>query len=175
LDLSSFDFKIIYRPGKTMGKPDALSRRQDYSEGSKASESTPMVFLKSQQYDFSAGENSENMEISNVGNATKTVDRILQNSASIEHIGTKETLTSACKKHVKGHNQGQPSNGVVYYNHEQEQRNNETEANNEQILPIELHQRPSEIQTAIPMTLFLDDPQHGHCALGAVPENVRSS
>jgi hypothetical protein len=26
LDLSAFDFKIIYRPGKTMGKPDALSR-----------------------------------------------------------------------------------------------------------------------------------------------------
>jgi hypothetical protein len=63
-----------------------------------------MVILKSQQYGFSAMKNSENMEISDVGNGTKTVDRILQNSASIEHIGTKETSTSAHKKQVKGHN-----------------------------------------------------------------------
>jgi hypothetical protein len=41
-----------------MGKPDALSRRQDYSEGSKASEAPPITFLKPHQYDFSAKETS---------------------------------------------------------------------------------------------------------------------
>lgn len=55
-DIGGLDFKIIYRAGTTMGKPDALSRRQDYSEGSKASQAPPTLFLKPHQYDFSAME-----------------------------------------------------------------------------------------------------------------------
>jgi hypothetical protein len=57
-EIGAFNFKIIYRPGTTMGKPDALSRRQDYSEGSKASEAPPIVFLKPHQYDFSGEDTS---------------------------------------------------------------------------------------------------------------------
>src|SRR5215471_9510284 len=34
--LANYDFTIVYRPGKAMGKPDAMSRRHDFFEGSKA-------------------------------------------------------------------------------------------------------------------------------------------
>jgi RNase H-like domain found in reverse transcriptase/Integrase zinc binding domain/Chromo (CHRromatin Organisation MOdifier) domain/Integrase core domain len=47
--LANYDFKIIYRPGTTMGKPDAMSRRPDFSEGSKASDAPPRMLLKPDQ------------------------------------------------------------------------------------------------------------------------------
>jgi hypothetical protein len=47
--LASYDFKIVYRPGKSMGKPDAMTRRHDFSEGSKASDAPPRTLLKSHQ------------------------------------------------------------------------------------------------------------------------------
>jgi len=50
--LSRFDFKIVFRPGKQGGKPDALSRRPDYTLGKDASERT-MTFLKPEQIDTS--------------------------------------------------------------------------------------------------------------------------
>ena len=50
--LSRFDFKIIFRPGKHGGKPDALSRRPDYTLRNDASERT-MTFLKPEQVDIS--------------------------------------------------------------------------------------------------------------------------
>src|SRR5271168_4309955 len=50
--LSRFDFKIVFRPGKQGGKPDALSRRPDYTLGKDASERT-MTFLKPEQVDTS--------------------------------------------------------------------------------------------------------------------------
>jgi hypothetical protein len=31
--LSRFDFMLHYKPGRSMGKPDALSRRADHSSG----------------------------------------------------------------------------------------------------------------------------------------------
>jgi transposase InsO family protein len=50
--LSRFDFKIVFRPGKQGGKPDALSRRPDYTLGKVADERT-MTFLKPSQIDTS--------------------------------------------------------------------------------------------------------------------------
>jgi len=50
--LSRFNFTIVFRPGKQEGKPDALSRRPDYTLGNDASEST-MTFLKPKQVDIS--------------------------------------------------------------------------------------------------------------------------
>jgi len=50
--LSRFDFKIVFRPGKQGGKPDALSQRPDYTLGKVADERT-MTFLKSSQIDTS--------------------------------------------------------------------------------------------------------------------------
>jgi transposase InsO family protein len=52
--LSKYDFKIVFRPGKEGGKPDALSRRPDYAEGAKAAEGKPMTILKPEQIDTSA-------------------------------------------------------------------------------------------------------------------------
>jgi hypothetical protein len=39
-------YKIQYRPGNKSGKPDALSRRPDYEEGGKASQSEPRTLLR---------------------------------------------------------------------------------------------------------------------------------
>ena len=33
LYLACFDFKLTHRPGRCMGKPDALSRRLDHGKG----------------------------------------------------------------------------------------------------------------------------------------------
>ena len=50
--LSRFNFTIVFRPGKQGGKPDALSRRPDYTLGKDASERT-MTFLRPEQVDTS--------------------------------------------------------------------------------------------------------------------------
>ena len=44
--LGGYDFTIVYRPGSAMGKPDAMSRCHDFSEGSRASQSPPTTLLK---------------------------------------------------------------------------------------------------------------------------------
>ena len=44
--LSGYEFSIIYYPGISMGKPDAMLRYHDFSRGSKASQSLPTSLLK---------------------------------------------------------------------------------------------------------------------------------
>jgi len=44
LHLARFDFLLHHRPGRTMGKPDALSRRADYGNG--ASDNENVVLLR---------------------------------------------------------------------------------------------------------------------------------
>jgi len=44
--LANYSFTIVYRPGKAMGKPDAMSRRHDFAEGSKASDAPAHTLLK---------------------------------------------------------------------------------------------------------------------------------
>lgn len=48
--LAHFDFKIVYRSGSKMGKPDALTRRQDLQGGSRAAEAPPRTLIKPHQY-----------------------------------------------------------------------------------------------------------------------------
>jgi len=43
LYLSRFDFMLQHRPGKSMGKPDALSRRSDHGTG--ADDNSDVVLL----------------------------------------------------------------------------------------------------------------------------------
>jgi len=38
LYLAHFDFKLAYRPGHSMGKPDALSQRLDHGKGTSDNE-----------------------------------------------------------------------------------------------------------------------------------------
>ena len=38
LYLARFDFKLTHRPGRSMGKPDALSRRPDHGKGTSDNE-----------------------------------------------------------------------------------------------------------------------------------------
>ena len=51
--LSRFDFVIIFRPGKQGGKPDALSRRPDYTSGDDTAART-ITFLKPHHVDTSS-------------------------------------------------------------------------------------------------------------------------
>ena len=44
LYLVRFDFKLVHRPGRCMGKPDALLRRPDHGNG--ASDNEDMVLLR---------------------------------------------------------------------------------------------------------------------------------
>ena len=44
LYLACFDFKLVHRPGCSMGKPDALSRRPDHGKG--ASDNEDVVLLR---------------------------------------------------------------------------------------------------------------------------------
>jgi len=43
LYLARFDFKLVHRPGHSMGKPDALSQRPDHGKG--ASDNEDVVLL----------------------------------------------------------------------------------------------------------------------------------
>jgi transposase InsO family protein len=52
--LANYNFTIVYRPGKSMGKPDAMSRRHDLSEGSKTSDTPARTLLKPGQLQLAA-------------------------------------------------------------------------------------------------------------------------
>ena len=41
--LAQYDFRILYRPGKGGGKPDALSRRPEYAEGEEDEKLKPIL------------------------------------------------------------------------------------------------------------------------------------
>jgi len=43
LYLACFDFKLIHRPGRSMGKPDALSRRPDHGKGTSDNEDVVLL------------------------------------------------------------------------------------------------------------------------------------
>jgi len=43
LYLAQFDFKLIYRPGRSMGKPDTLSRRPDHGKGTSDNEDVVLL------------------------------------------------------------------------------------------------------------------------------------
>lgn len=47
--LAGFDFKILHKDSKTMGKPDALTRRYDYRKGSKAAEAKARLLFRPDQ------------------------------------------------------------------------------------------------------------------------------
>jgi len=44
LYLARFDFKLVYHPGRSIGKPDTLSQRPDH--GNRASNNEDMVLLQ---------------------------------------------------------------------------------------------------------------------------------
>ena len=44
LDLAEFDFTLVHKPGKTLGKADLLSRRADYDRGEK--DNSDVIFIR---------------------------------------------------------------------------------------------------------------------------------
>jgi len=73
--LARFDFVITFRPGKQSGKPDALSRRPDYTLGDNK-EARTITFLKPEQFD------THSFEL---------------NSAVVESLGTNEERAEAIR------------------------------------------------------------------------------
>ena len=49
--MAEYNFKIIYRPGRWMGKVDALTRRQGMKEGTSAKEQNPQQLLPENKFD----------------------------------------------------------------------------------------------------------------------------
>ena len=64
--LASYNFKIVYRPGAAMTKADAMSRRHDFSEGSKASDAPPRTLLKPGQLQLFASRSSDDSDVPSI-------------------------------------------------------------------------------------------------------------
>lgn len=82
--LAQYDFKIVYRPGSKMGKPDALTRRQDLRGGSRAAEAPPRTLLKPGQY-ISATTNLTTNDL-NYDNMTETIKTTQQTDPELQDI-----------------------------------------------------------------------------------------
>ena len=76
--LASYNFKIAYRPGTSMGKPDAMSRRHDFSEGSKASDAPPHTLLKPHQLQLFAVADSDKPQLLRDIRTAQLQDPVLQ-------------------------------------------------------------------------------------------------
>ena len=59
--MTNYNFKIVYRPGSTCGKPDALSRRPDYRPEERARHSEQSI-LKSEHFQISVIHQKRNAE-----------------------------------------------------------------------------------------------------------------
>jgi hypothetical protein len=89
--LSRFDFVIVFRPGKDQGKPDALSRRPDYSPRKGGdSRKKSQIFLKPSQTDTSRID--PNTERTNASSITLTV-----NAVAAQAIDTDDDLAQLIK------------------------------------------------------------------------------
>jgi hypothetical protein len=87
--LSRYDFVIVFRPGKQGGKPDALSRRPDYTLGDDCSART-LTFLKPHQVDTSM-----------LGTESQLPTFSL-NLAAAEAIGTDDELAESIRAKLEG-------------------------------------------------------------------------
>jgi len=83
--LSRFDFVIVFRPGKEGGKPDALSRRPDYTLGDEK-EARNLTFLKPDQADTS---------LLSAKDVVLTAYSL--NNAIVESVGTNEHRAKAIR------------------------------------------------------------------------------
>src|SRR5271167_455184 len=86
--LSRFDFVIAFRPGKQGGKPDALSRRPDYTLGEEDRSKT-MTFLKPDQIDTTLLEQDTDPE---------PLQEFSLNAAIIDTIGVDQELQERIKE-----------------------------------------------------------------------------
>jgi len=86
---SQFNFKIILRPGKQGGKPDALSRRLDYTLG-KDVEERGLTFLKPEHIDLSLLEEEELSQLQTYSLSSSQVS-----------LGTNRRRTDAIRKGVE--------------------------------------------------------------------------
>jgi len=73
--LANFNFKIVYGPGSTGGKPDALSRRPEYcpEEGGKQREQT---LLKPEHFAVSLSHKTARIQISVVEGNKRMTNRL---------------------------------------------------------------------------------------------------
>ena len=101
--MSRFDFKIVFRPGKQGGKPDALSRRPDYTLWNDASERT-MTFLKPEQIDTSLLPADDPVLASYVLAATHIVD----DSTGATMIGADEDRIAAIREALENDDEVSP-------------------------------------------------------------------
>lgn len=87
--LSTYDFKIVYRPGAKNSRADALSRRSEYrpEEGSGVTDATPTTFLQPHQMDWEP-EASEILSRQTAALSISENDHVIFDSGRIAAIST---------------------------------------------------------------------------------------
>lgn len=89
LELAEYDFRLIHKPGKSHGKPDALSRRVDHGRGEEDNEDR--VLLKEEWFQAMTTEvEMEGDEILSKIQASKRVERFVREAIKKGEGGWKE-------------------------------------------------------------------------------------
>jgi transposase InsO family protein len=93
--LAEYDFKIVYRPGRAMGKPDALSRRGEMVEGTRAKDQKkatviPEGKLERTTFGIAATKKRKRMEVP--VERRLEVLKAVHNSQTAGHFGVRKTI-----------------------------------------------------------------------------------
>jgi hypothetical protein len=93
--LAEYDFKIVYRPGRAMGKPDALSRRGEMVEGTRAKEQKEAAVIGEEKlerstFEVAAMEGKERMQVPE-GERLEVLKRV-HDSPTAGLFGVKKTI-----------------------------------------------------------------------------------
>jgi hypothetical protein len=96
LYLSRFDFTLHHKPGRSMGKPDALSRRADHGSGSKDNSNLTLLSPELFQILALSGMDLEGEE--------KTIAKAIRHS--LKNNDLEESVAKAARNLRKDHTQG---------------------------------------------------------------------
>ena len=78
LYLARFDFHLHHRPGRSMGKPDALSRRADHGSGARDNENVTLIpphFLAARALEAISAEGEEQLLLRDIRAGNRTAER----------------------------------------------------------------------------------------------------
>jgi transposase InsO family protein len=114
LMLADYDFEIIYRPGRLMGKPDALSRRYQDIQGTKAGEQAAQVLVPKEKFDkksFGINAMEEVNFEEQIRNAQEQDTMVMEMLPYLENVD--EPRTEELRQRLQGY---ALENGLIYFN-----------------------------------------------------------
>ncbi|KAL7281156.1 hypothetical protein ACG7TL_004464 [Trametes sanguinea] len=87
VELQNFDFTLIHRPGKSMGKADALSRRADHADGEMGEE---RVMVLKEEWFRALVDGTEQLR-ERIRNATEPMDNSVRNKLAVKDPDYEQT------------------------------------------------------------------------------------